>query len=232
MPPWALIRADLEPLGGLAPEAGVAAEFAVDGPRHRIDEGGAEQAVLGQRGEQGQAEQRREAVGLGEAGGLRRAGGQRVDDQAVGAGGRRGAGQRVVVGLAVAGDEEDGRGGVAQGGAGGGVGDLDDRDVGVRRGRVLGPARPADALQAGERGGVGVTGVAAGQADGADGADGGGAAASLERRSAWARPAVTTVLPCAGQGRGDEDAGHGGMIATARTTDAPGRRCRRAAMGV
>ena len=229
-------RAHLEPLGGLAPEAGVAAEFAVDGLRHRVDQGGAEQPVLGQRREQGQARDSGEAVGLGEAGAVGGAGGQRVDEQAVGGGGGRGAAQAVVVGLAVAGDEQHGRGAVwvrpAEGGAGSGVGDLDDRVAGVGRGRVLGRAGRADALQAGEGGGVGVGGGVAGRAGQpheADGGTGGGVAAVAQRVREAGRD---DGLAVAGQGGGDEDARHGGMIATARTTDAAARRCRRAGMGV
>ena len=143
-------RADLQPLGGLAPEGRVAAEFAVDGLRHGVDEGGAEQPVLVDGREQGQAGDIGEALGLGDAGAVGGARGQHVDEQAVGGGGRRGAAQGVVVGLAVAGDEEHRRGAAwvrpAEGGAGGGVGNLDDRVVGVGWGRVLGGAGRADAL--------------------------------------------------------------------------------------
>ena len=177
-----------------------------------------------------------EALGLGEAGAVGGAGGQRVDEQAVGGGGRRGAAQGVVVGLAVAGHEEHRRGAVwvrpAEGGAGGGVGDLDDRVVGVGRGRALGRAGGADALQVGEGGGVGVGGGIVGRAGEPHEADGrtrGGVAAVAQRVREARRDGGLAV---AGQGGGDEDARHGGMIATGRTRDAAARRCRRAGMGV
>ena len=62
--------ADLQPLGGFAPEVGVAGEFALDGVGHGFDEGGAEESVLGQGGEQGDADDGGEAQRFLDAGGV------------------------------------------------------------------------------------------------------------------------------------------------------------------
>ena len=99
-------------------------------------------------------------------------------------------------------------------------------------GSALGRAGGADALQVGEGGGVGAGGGIvgrAGQPHEADGRTRGGVAAVTERVREAGRDGGLAV---AGQGGGDEDASHGGMIATGRTRDASGRRCRRAGMGV